>query len=82
MLKEYNEYLDKNKETIKFIEENNLLEDINEADLRSIELANLEGNQYLHSYRYSRIYDVIKEKKINIESIKIGEKAISITNLL
>ena len=29
MLKEYNEYLDKNKETIKFIKENNLLEDIN-----------------------------------------------------
>lgn len=79
-MKDYNEYLNENAEIINYIKDNNLEEDINEANNEAIQISNFEGKQYLHSYRYSTIYDMLKEK--NITTMRVGSAAVAITNLL
>lgn len=81
-MKDYTKYLEENKEILRFIKENKLLDDINEADNQACEYADDFGNQYLHADRYSKIYDVIRDKNINIERIEIGRYALKIVELL
>lgn len=80
MMQDYNEYLNDNAEILKFIRDYSLTEKINCADMEAKSRASIEGKQFLHSYRYSFIYDAIREKKI--DSIRVGSKAIEIVNLL
>lgn len=69
MLEDYKEYLDKNLDVLKFIEDNNIKNDIMKANLDAQELSNLDGKQYLHSYRYSKVYDVLNEYKVGREKV-------------
>jgi len=82
MLKDYNEYLEENREILKFIKENKLVDAIYDADDEACEYADDFGNQYLHSYRYSKIYDAIKSNNIDIERLEIGRYALKIVELL
>lgn len=69
MLEDYKDYLDKNLDVLKFIEDNNIKNDIIKADLEAQDLSNLEGKQFLHSYRYSKVYDVLNDHKIGRENV-------------
>lgn len=71
----YSDFLEENKEILEYIKENDLLKLIEEADATAKRYADAEGLQYLHSYRYSQVYDIL-----NCENK--GIKAISITKLL
>lgn len=61
---EYEEYLKDNMDIIKFIKENRLEKEIVCADEEAKELIGNE-NKYLHSYRFSKIYDVISNRKLD-----------------
>lgn len=79
---DYNKYLEDKKEILKFIKDNKLIDAIYNADDEACEYADNFGNQYLHSYRYSKIYDAIKSNNIDIERIEIGRYALKIVELL
>lgn len=69
MLEDYKEYLNKNLDVLKFIEDNNIRNDIMKADLEAQELSNTEGKQFLHSYRYSKVYDVLNNHNVGKENV-------------
>lgn len=62
MPNEYTSFIEENKEILKFINKHNLKDKIKIADDEAKKYSLLEGNQYLHSYRYSKIYDLINDK--------------------
>ena len=76
----YNEYLNEKSEVFKFIRDNNLEDKVICADLEARNRARIEGKQFLHSYRYSFIYDYVREK--NIEPVKVSSKTLEIVSLL
>ena len=55
---DYNNYLKENYNILKMIDENNIKDEIIDANENAIELSKMENNRFLHSYRYSKIYDV------------------------
>lgn len=77
MQNDYKEFLSENKEMLEYIKDNNLVDLIEEADSTAKSVAAIEGSQFLHSYRYSQVYDIL-----NCNGLEKGKKAIKITNLL
>lgn len=66
---EYNDYLLQNKDIINYIISNNIEDQIYDANKVALDLSNMEGKQFLHSYRYSKIYDVLA--KNNLDKSKV-----------
>lgn len=62
---EYNDYLLQNKDIINYIISNNIEDQIYDANKEALDLSNMEGKQFLHSYRYSKIYDVLTENNLD-----------------
>ena len=62
---DYSDYLDDNREILNYIVANNIEDYIISANDEAINLANIEGKQFLHSYRYSKIYDMLNENKLD-----------------
>lgn len=75
MKSNYKVFLDENKEILEYIKDNDLMDLIEEADSTAKGYADAEGPQFLHSYRYSQVYDIL-----NCDNR--GTKAIAITKLL
>ena len=71
---DYNNYLKENYNILKMIDENNIKDEIIDANENAIELSKMENNRFLHSYRYSKIYDVLSNNNLNTrETTKIVE---------
>lgn len=51
---EYNDYLLQNKDIINYIISNNIEDQIYDANKEALDLSNMDGKQFLHSYRYSK----------------------------
>lgn len=64
-MKNYDDYLYENREVLNYIIANNIEDNIMEANEEAINLANMEGQQFLHSYRYSKVYDMLNENKLD-----------------
>ena len=64
-MKNYDDYLYDNREVLNYIIANNIEDNIMEANEEAINLANMEGQQFLHSYRYSKVYDMLNENKLD-----------------
>lgn len=79
---EYNVFLEENAKFINFINKNNLIENIENANNEAIESSNWEDGKFLHSYRYSKVYDVIKESVSDISLEERGNLVTNIVNLL
>lgn len=73
----YKDFLEENKEILEYIKNNDLVDLIDEADSTAKKYADLEGPQFLHSYRYSQVYDIL-----TCDGYEKGRKAIAITKLL
>ena len=71
----YKDFLEENREILEYIKNNDLIDLIEEADSTAKKYADVEGPQFLHSYRYSQVYDIL-----NCDNK--GTKAIAITKLL
>ncbi len=71
----YKDFLEENREILEYIKNNDLIDLIEEADSTAKKYADVEGHQFLHSYRYSQVYDIL-----NCDNK--GTKAIAITKLL
>ena len=67
-MKDYEEFLKKNEYIINFIKNNNIENKIKDANEEAEKLASKEGKNYLHSYRFSKIYDVLKENNLKREN--------------
>ena len=68
-MENYREFLENHKEILNFIIDNNLNKKIYKANLEAKKLANGGSKNFLHSYRWAKIYDVIKENNLNKENI-------------
>lgn len=64
-MKNYDDYLYDNREVLNYIIANNIEDNIMDANEEAINLANMEGQQFLHSYRYSKVYDMLNENKLD-----------------
>jgi len=64
-MKNYDDYLYENREVLNYIIANNIEDNIIDANEEAINLANMEGQQFLHSYRYSKVYDMLNENKLD-----------------
>lgn len=64
-MKNYDDYLYENREVLNYIIANNIEDNIMEANEEAINLANMEGQQFLHSYRYSKVYDMLNKNKLD-----------------
>lgn len=64
-MKNYDDYLYENREVLNYIIANNIEDNIMEANEEAINLANMEEQQFLHSYRYSKVYDMLNENKLD-----------------
>lgn len=64
-MKNYDDYLYENREVLNYIIANNIEDNIMDANEEAINLANMEGQQFLHSYRYSKVYDMLNENKLD-----------------
>ena len=77
----YDNFINENSEILDFIAKNDLIKEIEFADAEANLMSRREGNKYLHSYRYSTIYNSLK-KNVDIENLEYGRKAIAIVRLL
>lgn len=68
-MKNYEDYLNENIEVLNFIKENNIVEEIKNADNEAKSLANMEGQQFLHSYRYSKVYDLLMDNNLGRDNV-------------
>lgn len=75
-MKEYDDFLYENREVLNYIIANDIEEDIMVANDEAISFANCEGKQFLHSYRYSKVYDMLDANKLD------KSKVFKIVNLL
>lgn len=64
----YEEFLKKNENIINFIKNNNIENEIYMANQEAEELASIEGKNYLHSYRFSKVFDVLKNNNLSREN--------------
>ena len=80
-MEEYDDFIKENSEILSFIDKNDLVLKLDFADEEAKQKSEMEGGRYLHSYRYSSIYDALKEN-VNINSLEYGRKAIAIVRLL
>lgn len=64
-MENYWDFIVNNTEVLDYIEKNNILKDLVDANMEATTLARNEGWNYLHSYRYSKIYDVLNENKLD-----------------
>jgi len=75
-VKGYDDFLYENREILNYIIANNIEDNIMEANEKAISFANDEGKQFLHSYRYSKVYDMLNENNLD------RSKVFKIVNLL
>ena len=80
-MKEYDSFIDENSDILEFIVENDLTKKLDFADADAKLKSRRDGNMYLHSYRYSTVYNTLK-KNIHIEGFEYGKTAIAIVGLL
>ena len=65
----YKTFLENNEDTLNFIKNNDIGEEIYKANLEAEELGCIEGKNYLHSYRFSKVFDVLKANNLSRENI-------------
>ena len=76
MINDYNDYLKDNLGIIKFIYDNDLINELEAGIVEANNIVNREGKQFRHSYYFSKIYDILNNN--NLDKLKTS----SIVNLV
>ena len=68
-MEDYRIFLNNNEKIFNFIIDNDLEKILYQANMEAKNMADKEGQEFLHSYRFSKVYDIVMENNLDRENI-------------